>query len=579
MKQELWRVSTWQAFGERLPQWASLQPDAPALVHLDDGEHESARWTYATLHREAQKVATALRAAGASGHPVLLMFPPGLWFVAALCGCLYAGAIAVPVPFLAGRRGASRLAAIVEDARPVAVLTTAASAQRIAAGSSLPALQAVPVIATDQLSEPGSAERFRVEPDAPALLQYTSGSTSEPKGIVITHAALMANLEMMRCAGQVDDRSVYVSWLPLFHDMGLIGVVLEALYAGAFAVVMPPLAFLQRPTRWLQAISTYRATISGAPNFAFDLCCRRFRADAQPPLDLSSWRMAFCGAEPIRVETLHRFADAFSSHGFRPSAFYPTYGLAEATVFVSGGELGAGLRTLAMPSPVTEGQADDARPGHLVNCGRGWLDETIAIVDPETLRERPDGEVGEIWLAGSNVAAGYWSDQAATGETFGARLADRPGRAFLRTGDLGLISGGDLHVAGRIKDLLIVSGLSLHPHDVEHAVARSHPSLAAVGAAFAVETPAGEQVVAVHEVALAAMDESDHSQAVAAAFTAVGHGTGVRLYDLVLVRPGAIALTTSGKVRRSACRELYRSGALARLQLPGDHRWLGKHRQ
>ncbi len=562
MNQELWRAAKSVTFGDCLAQWARLQPDAPALVWLDDGEREGARWTYAKLDHEVRKVAAALRAREVAGRPVLLVFPPGLAFVAAFCGCLAAGAIAVPVPFLAGRRGAARLAVIAADAQPAAVLTARAAAEGMDLKAAAPALPGVPSIAIDDLADPGETERAVLDPAAPALLQYTSGSISEPKGIAITHAALMANLEMMRLAGKVDRASVYVSWLPLFHDMGLIGVVLEALYAGAQAVLMSPLAFLQRPTRWLQAISAYRATISGAPNFAFDLCCRRFNPQAQPAFDLSGWRMAFCGAEPVRAGTLQRFADVFAPYGFRSSALYSTYGLAEATVFVSGGELGAGLRTLASTGAV--------------NCGRGWHDQAIAIVDPETLRELPEGTSGEIWIAGDNVAAGYWRNEAATRAAFGARLAGRPGCAFLRTGDLGVMSGGDLHVVGRIKELLIVNGAVLHPQDIEAAVVASHPSFAPTGAAFDIDTDAGPQVVAVHEVALAAMDAADHSDAVAAAFTAVGRATGVRLWDLVPVRQGAIPLTTSGKVRRAACGELYRQGAFVRMR--GDHRWLGKHR-
>ncbi|HEY4918847.1 MAG TPA: fatty acyl-AMP ligase [Xanthobacteraceae bacterium] len=569
MNQEFRRANaatTPPAFAACLAQWASLQPDATALIHLDDGEHARERWAYATLDRAARKIAAALRARALVGQPVLLAFPPGLDFIAAVCGCLAAGAIAVPVPFLAGRRGAARLAALVADAQPAAALTTRAAAPMLAA------LTGIPLIAIDHLAAPALLELPAVDPAAPALLQYTSGSTSEPKGIVITHAALMANLEMMRCAGKVDRDSVYVSWLPLFHDMGLVGIVLEALYAGARAVLMSPLAFLQRPTRWLQAISDYRATISGAPGFAFDLACRRFRADAQPAFDLSSWRMAFCGAEPVSAEALARFAETFAPYGFSASALYPTYGLAEATVFVTGGELGSGLRTLALADP---NDAADRR-SLVVNCGRGWGDQTIAIVDPATLREQPDGAIGEIWVAGRNVAAGYWKNAAASAETFAARLATRPGRAFLRTGDLGLMSGGDLHVVGRIKEMLIVNGAALHPQDIEAAIARAHPSFAAQGAAFGIDTADGVQVIAVHEVALAAPSDADHSDALAAAFTAVGRETGVRLFDLVPVRPGAIPLTTSGKVRRTRCGELYRDGMLARL--PGDHRWLGKHR-
>jgi acyl-CoA synthetase (AMP-forming)/AMP-acid ligase II len=566
MNPEPCRVPTRPTFAACLQRWAELQPDAPALIYLDDGERESERWTYAALDREAQAVAATLTAHAAFGQPVLLGLPPSLKFLAALCGCLYAGAIAVPLPFHAGRRGAARLAAMAANSQAALVLTTETSASRIA--DLLPGtLQNVPLIAVDRLDTPCRYEAAAVAPDAAALVQYSSGATSDPKGVVITHAALMANLEMMRTAGQVDSDSVYVSWLPLFHDMGLIGVVLEALYAGARAVIMPPIAFLQRPTRWLEAIGRYRGTIAGAPNFAYELCVRRFRAPAEPALDLSTWSMAFCGAEPIRVETLQRFSNVFAPYGFRRSALYPTYGLAEATVFTSGGEQGAGLRTLA------------AAGRELVNCGHAWGDATIAIVDPETLRERDEGEAGEIWISGSHVAAGYWGDAASTRETFSARLPHRPDHAYLRTGDLGLVFGGGLYIIGRIKELLIVNGESLHPQDIELAIARSDPAFASVGAAFGIDTGAGEQVVAVHEVTLGAMNEPDHSAAIAAAFAAVGSESGVRLFDLVPVRPGAIPLTTSGKVRRGKCRELYRGGELAEVRVRGDHPWLGKHRR
>ncbi|MBV9633133.1 MAG: fatty acyl-AMP ligase [Methylobacteriaceae bacterium] len=562
---------------DRLDMWVGLQPEKPALVYLDDGECETDRWSFAALRREARKVAGLLRTIGAAGRPVLLVFPPGLAFVAALYGCLNAGAIAVPVPSLGGKRGSTRLAAIAQDARPVAALTTAAMIAR-GAMKHVDALRAVSVIATDGLEDPVDFERHAVAPDSVALLQYTSGSTSEPKGVAVTHSALMANLEMLRAAQQVDHNSVYVSWLPLFHDMGLLGVVLEALFAGAMTVLMPPLAFLQRPARWLAAIDRYRATISGGPNFAFDLCARRHNPDTWPRFDLSSWQVAFCAAEPVRAETLHRFAATFSAHGFRAAALYPAYGLAEASVFVSGGEVGAGVKTML---PLEQAHVAEAAPGlerRVVSCGRGWHDETILIVDPDSRRERCEGETGEIWISGRNVAAGYWNRPAATLETFGARLPDRQGRAFLRTGDLGFVSDGELYVVGRMKDLLIVNGTSLHPQDVEDAIAASHPAFAARGAAFGIDHDRGEQVVAAHEIARSALSE-DLSPALAAAFAAVGHETGVRLFDLVLVRPGGIPLTTSGKVRRSKCRELYTSDRLPIVTPTSDHPWLGKYRQ
>jgi acyl-CoA synthetase (AMP-forming)/AMP-acid ligase II len=570
------QTSSSGTLAERLDLWARLRPVDTALIYLDDGEHEAERWTYAELQRHAEKVAAALRGIGATGRPVLLVFPPGLAFLAAFYGCLRVGAIAVPVPSLAANRGSARLAAIAEDSRPVAMLTTSTLAVRHRSEHP-PVFNAMPLIAIDELPDQAGCDHQAVSLQEVALLQYTSGSTAEPKGVAITHFALMTNLEMLQAAMQVHQRSVSVSWLPLFHDMGLIGVVLEALYAGAMIVLMPPLAFLQRPSRWLAAIDKYRGTISGAPNFAYDLCVRRVGASDRPRFDLSSWNVAFCAAEPIRAGTLQDFAEMFSADGFRAAALYPAYGLAEATVFVSGREVGAGIKTAA---PTVQGEATKtaASDKQLVACGRGWHGETIAIVDPQSCRERQDGEIGEIWVSGHNIAAGYWKNPDASHATFGAKLLDRPEHEYLRTGDLGFKLEGELYVTGRLKDLLIVNGSSLHPQDVEDAVAASHPAFAATGAAFSIEGHSGEQVVAAQEVTRDAI-RTDLSAAVAAAFTAVGREIGVRLFDLVLVRRGGIPLTTSGKVRRHACCELYKAGRLPVVAVKVDHPWLGKYRQ
>jgi acyl-CoA synthetase (AMP-forming)/AMP-acid ligase II len=565
--------------------WATVQPQVPAVTFLADGEGESGRWTYGMLDRRARELAARLIAINAGGQPVLLMLPHGLDFVAALCGCLYAGAIAVPVPPAGGARGAARLKAIAGDARPLAVLTTTgAPGARSTAELAASGLAGVALIRTDAEDAgapvgalPVSALPVSISTASATILQYTSGSTSAPKGVVITTAALIANLEMLRAAMQMDQRSRFVSWLPLFHDMGLVTVVLAALFCGASTVLMPPLAFLQRPVRWLQAISRYRATISGAPNFAYGLCVERCRREDLAGLDLGSWRVAFCAAEPIRAETLERFADAFSGCGFRATALYPAYGLAEATVFASGAPVGRGLRIKAAPVGAGEAASLAARPRRLVSCGRAWQGAAIRIVDPVSRAPLPDGQVGEIWIVGPHVAAGYWRNPGATAETFAACLGAAAGPAHLRTGDLGFLADGELVITGRCNDVMSIRGVNIHPEDVEQVIAGSHAALSGRGAAFAVDTGQEDAVVAVHEVGRTWLRRVDPAAVAVAAFNAVGAELGIRLFDLLLVRPGGIPLTTSGKVQRFRCKELYAAGLLPALA-GHDHRWLGRHR-
>jgi acyl-CoA synthetase (AMP-forming)/AMP-acid ligase II len=556
---------------------AETQPDSPALVFLDNGDREMARWTYGELDRRAHRIAQSLVALGTAGRPVLLMFGSGLDFVAAFCGCMYAGAIAVPVPLPAGGAASRRLRSIVGAAQPAAVLTAHATpGTRDAAERTAADLDGVPIVLIDDLTTAVDAEGGPLGATDVALIQYTSGSTSQPKGVAIGQSSLCANLEMVRQAWRIDRHSRFVSWLPLFHDMGLISVVLESLWAGAMAVLMSPLAFLHDPTHWLRAIDKYRATISGGPNFAFDLCVRRCKGRAAPAFRLDSWQVAFCASEPVRATTMEAFAAAFASHGFRAEALYPAYGLAEATVFVSGGQVGGGVKTLVRTAAAGDAPA---LPRRLVGCGRPWGDETVAIVEPATGEPVSQGETGEIWISGSHLAAGYWNDPAATREAFGATIAGMPGRPFLRTGDLGFLHEGELYIMGRLKDLLVVRGAGIDPLDVEDTIAGSHPALGRIGAAFTIDAGEEDQVIAVHEVARDAPTEAEVQEAVAAAFKAVGDEHGLRLFDLVLVRAGSVPRTTSGKVQRRRCKEQYLAGAMTHALAATDHRWLGKHRR
>jgi amino acid adenylation domain-containing protein len=490
-----------------------------------------------------------------------LLYPPGLDFIAAFFGCLYTGAVAVPAyppaPARQGR-GQPRLRAILEDAAPRFVLTTAGLSARIGVlAEELPGLTAAERLATDEITggEDGWAEPA-LTPETIAFLQYTSGSTSDPKGVMVSHGNLLHNEEVIRTACGHDERSTFVSWLPMYHDMGLIGGVLQPLYTGAACVLMAPVAFLQRPVRWLRAISRWRAHTSGAPDFAYELCARKIPPEQREGLDLSSWRIAFDGSEPVRARTLAAFAEAFAPSGFRAEAFFPCYGLAEATLIVSG--------QAGQVAPLVRAAPEDAGARPVVGCGPAGIDLEIAIVDPEgdseNLTERGPGDVGEIWVAGPSVARGYWNRPELTERTFHARLSGRS-VPFLRTGDLGFLEAGQLFVTGRIKDLIIVRGRNHYPQDLELTVADSHPALrSGGGAAFAVETEAGEGIVAVQEVGV--RERADPQEMLAAVLQALGEEHEVPVYAIVLVRPGAVPKTTSGKVQRGLCRQRFLNGEL-----------------
>jgi amino acid adenylation domain-containing protein len=554
---------------------AETAGDRLAFTFLVEGDVEErlTRLTYAEIDAHARAVAAQLQQAGAGGGRVVLLLPPGLDFVAAFLGCLYAGAVAVPA-LPPRRRGAGeRLRSILGDARPRAVLSNADLAPVLESlAEEMPELRAVRRLNVDA---PGAAEAGAWREPALAasdlaFLQYTSGSTAAPKGVRVTHGNLLANEELIRRAfGQSAD-DVVVGWLPLHHDMGLIGNVLQPLYTGAQCHLMSPLAFLQRPARWLEAVSRLRATTSGGPNFAYELCLRKVTAAEREGLDLSSWRVAFNGAEPVRAETLRRFAAEFAPCGFRPEAFHPCYGLAEATLLVSCGP-GGGARVRALSAAaLEEGKTEDAAPDdrkrELVGCGAPL--QTVLVVAPQTCVPCPAGRVGEVWVAGPSVPAGYWERPDETAETFGAFLADGSG-PFLRTGDLGFLSedgpAGELFLTGRIKDLIILRGRNHYPQDLELTAERSHPDLRpGGGAAFSIEAAAEtgdeERLVLVHE--LVRHPRAGIEEIAAAVRRAVAEEHGVTAAEVVFLRPETLPRTTSGKVRRRACHDAWLAGTL-----------------
>lgn len=532
----------------RLERWAAERAESRALVFLEDGDTETGSLSFAELHRAALEMARALHGFDVAGRTVLILTRSGLDFATAFFGCLYAGAIAVPCPPASQERAWNRIAAIAGDATPALAIIDRAPAFLHTGVRSL----GIPALRLDQAAGAPAATR-PLSVDGPALLQYTSGSTASPKGVVITHRNIASNLSMQAQSFGIGDTSVYLTWLPLFHDMGLIGNLLAAVYNGVACVLMPPQAFYRRPERWLSAISRYGATFSGGPNFAYEHCIRRFHRMDLAGIDLSRWEVAFCGAEPVRPATLRRFADLFAATGFRAAAFHPCYGLAEATVFVTGGKR-AGRFTTALSESGMEA----------VSCGLAAPGSSVVVVDPDRAVALPDGHVGEIWVAGDHVAKGYWGQPVSTRAVFEARMSVSGSGSYLRTGDLGWMRQGELYIAGRLKDLIVYRGSSFHPEDIEAAARKSYPGFADGSAAFSIDAGNEEQVVLVQELARPLPQSYDLAAALAALSQAVANAHGIRLYDAALVRPGAIPRTTSGKVQRGRCREIYREGGLDR---------------
>ncbi|MFD5824368.1 AMP-binding protein [Lentzea sp. NPDC060358] len=547
---------------------AAATPGREALVFADG---EPAAVTDAELDREARAVASALREHAVDGDRVLILLPPGRAYVTAFLGCLYAGLVAVPQYPPTARRGGGAVLAVATDARVAVAVGDAAVIRAVTEGH--PALAAAVPVWLDAAAVPPAPadESWRgPRPDALALLQYTSGSTGTPKGVMVRHDNLVHNSAVIASAIGAHPGSRSVSWLPPYHDMGLIGGILQPLHSGFTGVLMAPMSFLRDPVRWLDAISRYRASFSVAPDFGYLECARRISAEAAAALDLSCWEHAMIGAEPIRPSTLDEFAERFAPSGFRRSAFHPCYGLAEATLFVTGGRR-AGARVLTLDRAALEAGTARAATGstpstRVTGCGSPLGQDRVVVADPESGRPCEDGRVGEILVGGPTVAAGYWGRD----ESFPAPVAGLPGE-YLRTGDLGFRSGGDLFVTGRAKDLVIVGGRNLSPHDLEVTGESAHPALApGRSAAFSVDVAGAERVVLVHEVVrgFAAEDAPAVTAAVAAAVTSE-HGTAP--HEVLLVRPGKVPRTSSGKVRRSRCRELWAAGgfdALAPAVLP-----------
>ncbi|UXA07681.1 SDR family NAD(P)-dependent oxidoreductase [Mycobacterium sp. SMC-2] len=558
----------------QLQQRAARYRDKLAFTFSRDGEEkEVSRLSYQQLDAHAQQIASNLQRLGAAGERVLVLCQPGLDFVAALFGCLYAGAVAVPMHPPVRDHLVPRVEAIITDAQPGFALSTTETQARIKVTvDGLVKGRPLRWALTDTAGD----DRPWVPPDIDAgtvaMVQYTSGSTATPKGVVLSHGNLVHNLETIRRTWKsgFDTNAHGVFWLPPYHDMGLIGGILETLYVGGTSALMPPGAFIKRPMRWLEAMSRHHAVITAAPNFSYDLCVELSTPEERAALDLSNWSIAMCGAEPVRPATLQGFAEAFAPAGFRPEAFYPVYGLAEATLLVSGGsEAPVPVvrhvdRVALRERRVAEVAPENPSAAALVGCGRPQGGQQVVIVDPETRRPCGADEVGEVWVAGPSVAQGYWQKPEQTEAAFAAHLADTGDGPFFRTGDLGFLSSGELFVTGRRKDLIIIRGNNHYPEDIELTVQACHAALMrGRGAVFSVPGPDfAEQLVVVQEVNHQQLGEAELNEIVGAIRTAITEHHEIQAGAVVLVEPLKIPTTSSGKVRRSACREQFLDGEL-----------------
>lgn len=548
--------------GALLRRQAERFPERDALVWLEDGAQESTRLSYSGLDRRAAEIAFALQAEGLAGSRVLLVHASGLELVAALFGCLYAGAVPVIVP-LPVSKSLAHIAPLAADSGAAALLCDSATLAPSASRGHLP--EGLRILRLDDFALGGGRlAPVADDPQAIALLQYTSGSTSLPRGVMLTHANVMANLRAIACAVPLPEGSCSVSWLPLAHDMGLFGFVLSPIFHGMRSVLMPPHAFLKRPLRWLEAIGSYGAGATAGPSFAYEICTRTISHERRATLDLSSLQFAICGGESVRAGVLEQFAAAFAVSGFRAESFRPAYGLAETCLLASMVPPDERFADWAVDGPnladgrVTEPESPD-RHRSLVACGRTYPGHELAIVEPESRTRLANGRVGEIWLRGPSVARGYWNRPEETAACFGATLADEHGSGgWLRTGDLGLVGPQGVFVTGRRKDLIIIRGMNFDPQDIEAAAANAHPAIAAAGSgAFSIDDATGERVVLALELPRRLLRDCDPTDIAAGVASAMSLKFGLTLHDLVFVAPASLPRTTSGKIQRHLCRERY----------------------
>ncbi|MBS1518088.1 MAG: SDR family NAD(P)-dependent oxidoreductase [Bacteroidetes bacterium] len=543
---------------------ADDQPDKTAFVFLRDGETEDGSFTYSELDIRAKSIAEKLQEEGLSGERALLIYESGLEYLDSFFGCIYSGVISVPLHPPGKNKSLSRISAIAKDSDSRIILSTSGICEELKDDFEKDAvLKDLKWITTETISNDRSQKWKNpgIKPETLAYLQYTSGSTGIPKGVMVNHRNLLTNLNIIDKSHPHDDNSVMVTWLPIHHDMGLIYGILLPFYCGYPCYFMTPQAFVQKPFRWLSAISKYKGTHNAAPNFAFELCVNKISPEQKKSLDLSSWTTAMNAAEPVRAETIERFSGYFSECGFKINYFSPGYGLAEGTLILS--------TTFTKDTPVMKRFDDDsleknhiAKPSDTkdekskihVGHSHSIADTRIAIVDPVSLLECREGEVGEVWASGLSIAQGYWKRKDATEETFNAHIKDTNEGPFLRTGDLGFIFENELYITGRHKDLIIIRGQNHYPQDIEYTVESSHPALRlGCVAAFSLDSEGEEHLGIVQEVQKNFINDFDLDDVVKSIRKSVSEEHDLQVHSITLIRPGTVPKTSSGKIQRKAC--------------------------
>lgn len=552
---------------------AVIQPDLKLYTYLTDGEEQAVSITASELSKRAMAVAAAMNGEGKRHAAALLLYPPGIDFIIGFMGCLYAGVIAIPAYPPHFRRPTPRLDSIITDSGATIALTTESMMMDIQAHLDPSShISHLNLLATDRLKGMNQYACAPCSGNKLAFLQYTSGSTGNPKGVMVTHGNLIHNMSLIAAYFRLSPQTKIVNWLPAYHDMGLIGQLLMSLMLGCELVYMSPVNFMQKPIRWLKAITRYGATYSGAPNFAYELCVNKFNPGTDSDIDLSSWALAFNGAEPVREDTLRRFVETFAPYGFQANSLAPSYGLAEGTLYVAGCKRENPYTSIWVRSDrleqnevvVTEEGAPGSRP--LVACGIIVPEQRTLIVNPQSGQLCAEQEVGEIWVSGPSVAEGYWNNPEATEEVFQAALAAYPGERFLRTGDLGFIRQSELYITGRIKDVIIIAGRNHYPQDLELTVQNCHPAIRKEYIAM-FQAVKGDKdiVVAVAELNREYRHRTKHDpdtdslkkEVLAAAREALAEAHDLMLDELILIKTGTISKTSSGKIQRRLAKSQY----------------------
>ena len=563
---------------DRLREHARSKPNSTAFRFLNDLEQVQ-ELSYVQLLDEAQALAYFLVATAAPGSRVMLFFPPGLTYIKAFYACLLAGMVAVPLYPPRRNVKSDRIINVAQSCQADIALTTESELATVQAAWTEQNTKglALKFFATDcipALDVGTSGVLPKAELTAPAFLQYTSGSTGVPKGVIVTHANIVANCQHLVAISETTDKDVFVNWAPAFHDLGLVTAVLWPVMLGAQSVLMAPASFVRNPVLWFKAISRYRGTMCGGPNFAFDLCADKINDADLVGLDLSSWRIAYVSAEPVRADTMAKFNQRFNAFGFKPEAFFPCYGMAEATLVITGGGWNCLPVVLTVDkhaiadmrvNPVPDGDPDGVC---IVGCGQTPAPHDVRVVDPQTYQEKADGQVGEIWFSGASVSPGYWGLTELTKDTFEQVIVGREddGHRYLRTGDLGVQVDGNMFIVGRIKDLIIVRGRNYYPQDIEATVGSAHHAVRRGSvAAFSVDASGSEQIVVVAELEREHFRHADTEQVIAAIRQSVARDHEIALARVVLLKPYKIPMTSSGKIQRRQTRCMLAEGTLETL--------------